>query len=158
VDVDIWLTLPRSKLFPVMRPSLTSVLLASVVLLTAGCVTSTPQSRISRNRSAYHEFPYEVQRKISAGEVAVGFTEQMVAMALGKPGRRLTHTSPDGETDVWIYYKHEPHGSVSFGVSSGGYSGVSTGISLSTGSNPDDEYMRVTFSEGTVSAIETRTR
>jgi hypothetical protein len=158
VVVDIWITLPGSKLFPAMRPSLVSLVVASACLLAAGCINSTPQSRISKNREAYRSFPYDAQRKISEGQVDVGFTEKMVTLALGKPGKKLTHSGPEGDSEVWVYYKHQPHGSVSFGVGSGGYSGVSTGISLTTGSNPEDEYMRVIFSDGTVTSIETRTR
>ncbi len=141
-----------------MRRPLVSALLSSVVLLTTGCVTSTPQSRISQHREAYSRFLSEAQRKISAGEVDIGFTEEMVTLALGKPGRKFTHTGPEGESEVWVYFKREPHGSVSFGVSSGGYSGVNTGISLSTAANPDDEVMRVIFQDGKVSSIETRTK
>lgn len=124
----------------------------------SGCVTSTPQTRISKNREAYSRFPSEVQRKISAGKVEVGFTEEMATLALGKPGRKLTHTGPEGESEVWVYYRREPRVSLGFGMSSGGYGGVSTGVSMSTASNPDDEVMRVAFQDGKVSSIETRTK
>ncbi len=141
-----------------MRLSLGSALLSSALLFTAGCVTSTPQTRISRHRETYSRFPSEVQRRISAGEVAIGFTEEMTTLALGKPGRKFTHTGPEGESEVWVYFKHEPHVSVGFGVSSGGYGGVSTGVSMSTANRPDDEFLRVTFHDGKVSSIEARSR
>ncbi len=141
-----------------MRIPIVSVLLTSTLLLATGCVTSTPQSRISEHRETYRRFPSEVQRKISAGEVEIGFTEEMVMLALGKPGRKFTHAGSEGESEVWVYFKREPHVSIGFGVSSGGYSGVSTGVSMSTAANADDEVMRVVFHEEKLSSIETRTK
>jgi hypothetical protein len=39
-------------------------------------------------------------------------------------------------------------------MSSGGYGGVATGISMSTAGNPDDEFLRVIFDDGKVVTIE----
>jgi len=127
-------------------------------LFLAGCVASTPQTRISDNRTLYASFPSEVQRKVSAGEVDIGFTEEMVGLAMGKPGRKLTRSDETGEAEVWIYYKRKPKVSLGFGVSSGGYGGVGTGVSMSTANNPEDEVRRIIFHEGKVTAIETMVR
>lgn len=138
-----------------MRIPFVSISSLLLCLLATGCViNSTPQTRISKDRETYRGFPSEVQRKISAGEVDIGFTEKMVELALGKPGRKLTRSGPEGESEVWVYFKRVPHGSFGFGVSSGGYSGVGTSVSMSTANNPDDEFMRVSFQEGKVVAVE----
>jgi hypothetical protein len=131
-----------------------SVLLVPVVLLAAGCVASTPESRIARHREDFARLPESAQHKIRAGEVDVGFTEDMVLLALGKPGRRFKRTDDKGASEVWVYYRSQPHVSVGFGMSSGGYGGVATGISMSTAGNPDDEFLRVIFDDGKVVTIE----
>lgn len=141
-----------------MRLSLVPVLLMTLTLLTAGCVTSTPQDRISNNREAYGKFPSEVQRKVSAGQADIGFTEEMVLMALGKPGRKFARADAAGDSETWVYYKREPRLGFGFGVSSGGYGGVSTGVSMSTANDPDQETQRIVFHEGKVTAIEVVTR
>lgn len=133
-----------------------SFLLLSGALLAAGCVASTPQARIAQNRGAYSEYPAEVRRKISEGRVEVGFTAAMAEMALGKPGRKVTRRDEANEdTEVWIYYRNQPRLSVGMAVGSGGYGGVSTGISMSTRPDDDMETMRLYLRDGHVTEIET---
>ena len=150
---------PAANIFPDMRLSPFPVLLTSAVLLLAGCATSTPQSRISEHRELYRSFPSEVQRKVSAGEVDVGFTEEMVRLALGDPDRRVTRDAEAGTDEVWVYVSKEPR--VSFGFGFGSYgrrSGSSVGVSTSTGGYGREERMRVVFRDGKVTAIESVTR
>lgn len=136
-------------------PSSLAVTLAALLL--AGCA-STPQDRISKDRATFEALPSDVQRKVSAGQVDIGFTEPMVVLALGKPGRRYTRADSNGESEVWVYYKSQPRFGFGFGMSSGGYGGVSSGVAVSTGNgNPDDEYQRVVFQNGKVTAIEMTT-
>ena len=130
--------------------------LAFVVLLLAGC-TSTPQDRITKNREIFESFPSDVQRKISAGQVEIGFTPDMVAMALGKPDQKLTRAEAGGETEVWVYEKHKPQFSFGVGMGSGSYGnngGAATGVGVSTTTNPSSDYMRVAFRDGKVSSVE----
>lgn len=125
----------------------------------AGCATSTPQTRISQHRELYRSFPSEVQRKVSAGEVDVGFTEEMVELALGEPHRRITRQMETGKDEVWIYARSEPR--VSFGFGFGSYgrrSGSSVGVSTSTGGYDREERMRVVFRDGKVTSVESVTR
>jgi hypothetical protein len=143
--------------FPTLRFSIVSSLLASLLLLAAGCA-STPQDRISQHRRLYESFPADVQRKVSAGQVEIGFTPDMVTLALGEPGRKFSRADASGESEVWVFYRREPHFGFGFGVSSGGYGAVNTGVAVSTANEPDDEVMRVAFHDGKVAEIETRTR
>lgn len=144
-----------ANIFPSMR--LSSLLLSCVaasVLLLAGCA-STPQDRISQNRAIYERFPSDVQRKISAGQVDVGFTSDMVALALGTPDRKFTRAEAGGQSEVWVYLKQKPQFSFGIGVGGGSYhSGVATGVGVSTSTMPSDEFIRVVFSDGRVSAVE----
>lgn len=137
--------------------SVLSVLAA--VLLAAGCVTSTPESRIDDNRSAYAEYSPEVRRAIRHGRVEVGFTAEMAEMALGRPGRKFIRRDETNEdSEVWIYYRNRPRVTVGMAVGSGGYRSTSTGISMSTTPDEDMETMRLILRDGHVAAIETVTR
>src|SRR5450432_2431031 len=85
------------------------------LLFLASC--STPQSRIGDHQAEFDKFPPDVQQKISHGQVDVGFTEEMVRLALGEPDRRFTRKTEAGELDVWGY--HERRARVSFGLGFG---------------------------------------
>jgi len=133
---------------------LSCLLLAAA--FTAGCATSTPQSRIDANRTAYSEYPSDVRRNIREGRVEVGYTAEMAEMALGKPGRKLSRLDETNEqSEVWIYYKNRPRVSVGVAVGSGGYRSTSTGISMSTTPDDDMETMRLILRDGHVVAVET---
>jgi len=71
------------------------IVLVALVLALAGCAT-TPADRIAQHRSAFDTWPAEVQTKIRAGQIAVGFTEEQVRMALGDPERVITRTTEQG--------------------------------------------------------------
>jgi hypothetical protein len=131
--------------------------LLGLLVLTAGCVSSTPQSRIDDNRGAYAEYPSEVRRKIREGRVDIGFTAEMAEMALGRPGRKVSRMEADNEeAEVWIYYRNRPRMSVGMAVGSGGYRSTSTG--MSTTPDADMETMRLILQDGHVVAIEQVTR
>ena len=130
------------------------------ILLLVGC-SSTPQDRISQNRQTFESYPADVQRKISAGQADIGFTPDMVRLALGKPSKIYNRADAHGESEVWVYTKSKPQFSFGVGVgsSSGGYGGgTSTGVGVSTTTAPDDgEYMRVVFQGGRVTSVEKTT-
>jgi hypothetical protein len=137
-----------------MRVLTLSLLLLSA--LAAGCVSSTPQSRINENRGAYAEYSSDVRRKIREGRVDVGFTAEMAEMALGKPGRKVSRRESDNEeSEVWVYYRNRPRMSIGMAVGSGGYRSTSTGISMSTTPDADMETMRLILQTGQVVAVET---
>lgn len=138
-----------------LSPSLFFCVITSFLLL-AGCA-STPQDRISQNRKTFESYPAAAQSKISAGQVDIGFTEEMVTMALGKPDQKLTRADAGGQSEVWIYIKNKPQFSFGIGVgggSGGGGSYSGGGVGVSTTTPPSDEYMRVVFVSGKVTAVE----
>lgn len=87
----------------------------AVAALMAGCL-STPESRIARAPELFASFPPEAQSRIRQGGIDVGFTRDMVRMALGAPRQIHTRTTAAGETEVWTY----------------------TGVSFSTSMQPAD--------------------
>lgn len=130
--------------------------LALAAVFAAGCVTSTPQSRINENRTAYAGYSSDVRRKIREGRVEIGFTAEMAEMALGKPGRTFSRRDETNEeSEVWIYYRNRPRVSIGMAVGSGGYHSTSTGISMNSTPDADMETMRLILRDGQVVAIET---
>ncbi len=118
---------------------------------------SSPDNRIKSHQSAFDNLSPQDQGKIRGGQVEVGFTEEMVVMALGEPDRRYSRTTAEGTTDVWAYRDRAPRISLGLGIGGGGGStGVGAGVGLSTGGDRSDDRLRIVFAQGRVSAIERR--
>jgi len=142
-----------SKQKSTMRPLATLLVLAAVTLL-AACA-STPESRIADHYGVFAEFPPDVRQKIRAGQVDLGFTPEMVQLALGKPARQFTSKNENGEAETWVYHKTGPRFGFGFGVASfGRHSATSVGVATSTGGYDPEERMRVEFRNGVVSAVD----
>ncbi len=137
-----------------MRPFVLVLSLASLVLLSA--CSSTPDARIAKNQPAFSGYPAAVQQKIRAGEVDVGFTPEMVRLALGEPTRQFNRQTGAGTAEVWVYHDNGPR--FSFGVGIGGavgrHSSAGVGLSTSSGGYEPEEKVRVEFRDGKVTAIE----
>jgi len=127
----------------------------SVVLLALLSACSSPDSRIADHQAAFAAFPAEVQQKIRTGRVDVGFTREMVLMALGEPARKFTRKTAEGDTEVWGYHDNGPRFSVGLGIGSGGYhSSMGGGVAMSSGGYDPEEKTRVEFREGLVTAVD----
>lgn len=124
-----------------------------IALVLAGC--SSVDSRVNGNPD-FANWPPAVQQKVRAGEIDVGFTQQQVEVALGKPDYTSTRTTSDGTTAVWGYRERGPRFSFGVGLGSiGRSSSVGVGVGTSTGGWRDDEKTRVLFDRnGNVAAIE----
>lgn len=128
--------------------------LALSVLLAAGC--GSVDSRMRKHQAAFDSWPPEVQQKVREGKVDIGFTPEMVVVALGDPDRRVTRTTANGQAEVWVYGDKKPKFSIGLGVGSySGSSAVGGGVTLGD-TWRDDEAFRIVFEGGRVSAIETR--
>lgn len=129
-----------------------AAIVLAAALLAAGC--STPDSRIEKNSAAFDAYPPEVQAKIRAGEIEVGFTAEMVQIALGKPDRVIRRVTADGETEVWAYADKSPSFGIGLGVGSfGHHSGGGVAVGTSSGGSRGDD-LHVVFKAGKVSAID----
>ncbi len=126
-----------------------SLLLCSAALL-AAC--SSPATRIEDRKSVYDSYPPEVQQKLAAGKVDIGYSKEQVLIAFGEPRRRFNRTTASSTEEVWSYSDRT---GPSFGFGLGGGSGsVGGGLSLNTYGSNADEKMRVVFVDGKVAAIE----
>jgi outer membrane protein assembly factor BamE (lipoprotein component of BamABCDE complex) len=130
-----------------------SALSVLVALALAGC--STPSSRIANNRAAFDLMSPDAQRLIQAGRIDIGFTPEMVTLALGEPAHRFLRKTTTGDTEVWVYHDNKPQISIGIGgVSAGSHSAVGGGVGISTGGYDPDERVRVEFSGGKVVTID----
>ena len=75
---------------------------ALLLLLLAGCAT-TPAQRIQKNQELFDTLPVAEQARIRGGQIALGYTADMVRIALGDPQRQLTRRAPGGESTIWLY-------------------------------------------------------
>jgi hypothetical protein len=89
--------------------------LSCLVLLFGGC--STIPSRIEEKSAAFSALDADTQNKIRLGRVEVGYSPDLVYIALGTPDERLTKTTKTGTNETWIYnsYRQEYLGSTHTG-------------------------------------------
>ena len=89
---------------------LARLLLLATVAFVASC--STPETRIRQNPELFAQLTPQDQDMIRHGRVAVGFTAEMVRLALGEPDRFTTRNTAAGTSEVWHYITYEmPSGS-----------------------------------------------
>ena len=130
------------------------------LLLLPGCGTP-PSQRIGQNQALFDSFPVAAQARIRGGQIDLGFTPDMVRIALGTPARQLLRRTADGDTEIWLYFDR----TVSYdrqrveidGLSVSGPGSVRTvGGSAWINVMQEKEFvrMRVEFQDGRVALIE----
>ena len=71
----------------------------------AGC--ETPQTRIEKNPAVFARLTPQQQEMIKKGQVAVGFDQEMVQLALGEPDHIITRTDASGVSEIWSYTTYD---------------------------------------------------
>ncbi len=79
---------------------LATLLLASLAALT-GC--QTVDSRIKEKPDVFAQLDPATKDKIKQGIIELGYTEDMVYLALGAPDLKRESISTAGRTETWIY-------------------------------------------------------
>lgn len=134
----------------------------ALLCLLAGC--STPESRIKENPALFATFPPNVQQNIRQGRIEVGYTPDMVYIALGKADREYARRTEEGTTTVWAYVNtytttDRQRVNTSVRVREGdGYRTVNDDVWVDVQQQHEYEKMRVEFRDGKVIAIETLNR
>lgn len=135
-----------------------AILTTGALFLSVGC--STPETRIKAQPELFAKLTPEDQALIKSGRVAVGFTPEMVKLALGEADRRMIRTDANGTNEVWVYAIYE--------TTDGAYlyrgyyhSHYLRGdpffpyyMSVNAGSRRERETYRLQFAGGKVSVIE----
>ena len=129
----------------------------------AGC--STPASRIEQNKELFNTFAPDVQTSIRQGKINIGFTRDMVYMALGKPERQYSRTTEAGQSEIWSYVdlysttrRQRIDGPFLIRDPQGGYRTVSDSLWVDVNEQHEYERLRVEFEGNRVRAIENVTR
>ena len=125
----------------------------------AGC--ATPAKRIQQNQELFDSFPVAAQARIRGGQIDLGFTPDMVRIALGEPQRRLVRRAAGNDIEIWLYLdmvrRYERQRATLDGLSVSGPGGIrSVNGSAWVDVMQEREFVRtrVEFQNGIVSAIE----
>ncbi len=83
------------------------LLVLAVAFALSACMTAQQirDRRIASSPEIFTSFNPEIQQKIRAGQIELGFSEEMVRLAWGMPDRIYTRTTDMGEATVWTYSK-----------------------------------------------------
>ncbi len=84
-----------------MNRLLAACVLLPLAFLLAGC--ATPAKRIQQNQELFDSFPVAAQARIRGGQIDLGFTPDMVRIALGEPQRKTLRRSGEGDLEIWFY-------------------------------------------------------
>jgi len=128
-----------------------------VMVLLAACASSSNQ-RITQNQALFNTYTPAEKKMIRTGQVAVGFDQDQVRMALGEPTIERTVSTAGGKSIVWEYREIHPSLGLSLGgtIGTGGRSGIGVGAASSVSPNRTKLLKRITFDRhtGEVSKIE----
>ncbi|HUG12551.1 MAG TPA: hypothetical protein VMM36_16150 [Opitutaceae bacterium] len=87
-----------------LKTPLLRALAGLAFVLLAGC--STINSRIKANPAVFDALPLETQEKVRKGIVEVGYSPDMVYIAMGRPSEKRSSRSATLEKETWIYSVH----------------------------------------------------
>ncbi len=135
-----------------------TVIVATLALALAGCST------INEKAAVFSTLDPATQQQIRQGQVGIGYTPDMVYMALGRPTKNIHRVTNDGTETTWIYksYYEEYAGTAFTGYHryavrdrvSGRYVIYTEPVYTDFYRQRADEYLRLTFKNGKVTAIE----
>ena len=127
--------------------------LLGLALLLVAC--SSTGSRIRQHQTLFDSYPPHLQQNLRDGVIGVGYTPEMVHIALGEPDRKVDVVTGEAAAQVWTWWENSP----GVGVSVGGWnslgSNVGVGSGVSFGERPRrEETAVVEFRDGRVHRFE----
>ena len=88
-----------------MKTLLAMLAMAAGLIWLTGC--ETPESRIRQSPDLFSHLSPDQQQAIREGRVGVGFTPEMVKLALGDQDRVRIRTDATGRSEIWHYITYE---------------------------------------------------
>ena len=88
-------------------------ILAAISLALVGCETGGINSRIQEKSAVFAALTPAQQQVIKDGGIELGYTGDMVYMALGKPSKVRSKDAPEGTVEMWTYNNYFPSVAVS---------------------------------------------
>ena len=78
--------------------------------MVTGCETDGGIAARTREKSAaYATLKISEKRFIDKGIIAIGFTPDMVYMAMGRPSKVESKAYPEGDRELWTYSRYYPN-------------------------------------------------
>ena len=146
----------------VNRRLLTTFMLAASLGFLGGC--QTVESRIKEKPEVFAKLDAATQDKIKQGVIEIGYTEDMVYLALGKPDQMRESVRATGKSTAWIYNTYYDryeggvyagyHRSVYFDPYLHAYRMYYRPILADTYVQEKEERIRVVFTDGKAAVIE----
>lgn len=144
------------------RRLLTTFMLAASLGFLTGC--QTVDDRIKEKPDVFAKLDTLTQDKIKQGIIDLGYTEDMVYLALGQPDQRRESVTADGNTTTWIYNTYYErydgtrfagyHRSVYFDPYLKAYRVYYNPVYAETYRDDKEDRIRVIFKDGKVTVIE----
>lgn len=138
-------------------------LFAALALFVAGC--ATPESRIKKNPELFNALSPEVQENVRQGRIDIGYPQDAVMLALGRPDREYTRRTPAGQTIVWSYTaedvtweRQRADAHIRVYDAEGHRRTITDWVWVDVERRQEYDKMRVEFTSNVVSAIETTDR
>lgn len=89
--------------FPMSRPSVPSLAVAAFAIVLTGCANQRAV-RIEEHAAAFASLSEDDQAKVRQGLIDLGFRQEHVYMALGRPTRIQRPTASAGDPQTWVYH------------------------------------------------------
>lgn len=141
---------------------LRTFILASSLGFLAGC--QTVESRIKEKPEVFASVDKATQDKIKQGIIELGFTEDLVYVALGQPDQKRETVNATGRTLTWIYNTYYDrydgtgfagyHRSVYYDPYLRAYRMYYRPVFADTYTQEKEERIRIVFENGKVTVIE----
>ena len=144
------------------RRLLTTFMLAASLGFLTGC--QSVNDRIKQKPEVFAGLDAATQDKIKQGIIDLGYTEDMVYLALGKPDQKRESTRTDGKSTTWIYNTYYDryegtafvgyHRSVYFDPDLRAYRIYARPVYADAYREEREERIRVVFKDGKATVIE----
>jgi hypothetical protein len=144
------------------RRLLTTFTLAATLGFLAGC--QTVNDRIKEKPEVFASVDAATQDKIKQGIIDLGYTEDMVYLALGKPDQKRESVTAAGKSTTWVYNTYYErydgthfagyHRSLYFDPYLRSYRVYYQPVFADAYAQEKEERIRVVFTNGKVTALE----